>query len=137
MLFQICTAKDERLRYVKQLKVRAGAFRYDSDNVIVYEIEKADGFTHFEFKEYSTEREHLREQKETETLNRVENIIQLFQQGKSYREIAQEVGLSKSMVAKIIKQAASSTKDTAADGVDTVDKVDSGGQELFTPKNDE
>lgn len=131
------SAKDERLRYVKQLKVRAGAFRYDSDNVIVYEIEKADGFTHFEFKEYSTEREHLREQKETETLNRVENIIQLFQQGKSYREIAQEVGLSKSMVAKIIKQAASSTKDTAADGVDTVDKVDSGGQELFTPQNDE
>lgn len=131
------SAKDERLRYVKQLKVRAGAFRYDSDNVIVYEIEKTDGFTHFEFKEYSTEREHLREQKETETLNRVENIIQLFQQGKSYREIAQEVGLSKSMVAKIIKQAASSTKDTAADGVDTVDKVDSGGQELFTPQNDE
>ena len=67
----------------------------------------------------------------------MENIIQLFQQGKSYREIAQEVGLSKSMVAKIIKQAASSTKDTAADGVDTVDKVDSGGQELFTPQNDE
>lgn len=131
------SAKDERLRYVKQLKVRAGAFRYDSDNVIVYEIEKTDGFTHFEFKEYSTEREHLREQKETETLNRVENIIQLFQQGKSYREIAQEVGLSKSMVAKIIKQAASSTKDTAADGVDTVDKVDSGGQELFTHQNDE
>lgn len=131
------SAKDERLRYVKQLKVRAGAFRYDSDNVIVYEIEKTDGFTHFEFKEYSTEREHLREQKETETLNRVENIIQLFQQGKSYREIAQEVGLSKSMVAKIIKQAASSTKETAADGVDTVDKVDSGGQELFTHQNDE
>ena len=34
------SAKDDRLRYVKQLKVRAGAFRYDSDNVIVYEIEK-------------------------------------------------------------------------------------------------
>ena len=96
------SARDERLRYVKQLKVRAGAFRYDADNIIIYEIEKTGGFTHFEFKEYSTEREHLREQKETETLNRAENIIQLSRQGKSYREIAQEVGLSKSMVAKII-----------------------------------
>ena len=37
------------------------------------------------------------------------------------------------MVAKIIKQAASSTKDTAADGVDTVDKVDSGGQDAVIP----
>lgn len=96
------SARDERLRYVKQLKVRAGVFRYDADNIIIYEIEKTGGFTHFEFKEYSTEREHLREQKETETLNRAENIIQLSRQGKSYREIAQEVGLSKSMVAKII-----------------------------------
>ena len=37
-------------------------------------------------------------------MNRAENIIQLSRQGKSYREIAQEVGLSKSMVAKIITQ---------------------------------
>ena len=130
------SAKDERLRYVKQLKVRAGAFRYDSDNVIVYEIEKTDGFTHFEFKEYSTEREHLREQKETETLNRVENIIQLSRQGKSYREIAQEVGLSKSMVAKIIKQNEASTTEKTVDGVDTVDKVDSQAGNLFTPENE-
>lgn len=34
------SAKDKRLRYVKQVKVRAGAFKYDSSNVIVYEIEK-------------------------------------------------------------------------------------------------
>ena len=131
------SAKDDRLRYVKQLKVRAGAFRYDSDNVIVYEIEKTGGFTHFEFKEYSTEREHLREQKETETLNRVENIIQLFQQGKSYREIAQEVGLSKSMVAKIIKQAEASTAQTGVNAVDAVDTVDTGGQDLFDQKEEE
>lgn len=115
------SAKDERLRYVKQLKVRAGAFRYDADNVMVYEIEKTDGFTHFEFKEYSTEREHLREQRETETINRTENILQLSAQGKSYREIAQEVGLSKSMVAKIIKKNSASIPLKDVDTVDTVD----------------
>ena len=123
------SAKDERLRYVKQLKVRAGAFRYDADNVIVYEIEKTAGFTHFEFKEYSTEREHLREQKETEQMNRVENVINLSRQGKSYREIAQEVGLSKSMVAKILNKADASTKDKEVAGVDESGQVDTRGQE--------
>ena len=67
----------------------------------------------------------------------MENIIQLFQQGKSYREIAQEVGLSKSMVAKIIKQAEASTAQTGVNAVDTVDKVDTGGQDLFDQKEEE
>ena len=38
------SAKDNRLRYVKQVKVRAGAFKYDASNVIVYEVEKVQGF---------------------------------------------------------------------------------------------
>lgn len=37
------SAKDNRLRYVKQVKVRAGAFKYDASNVIVYEVEKVQG----------------------------------------------------------------------------------------------
>ena len=104
------SAKDEHLRYVKQLKVRAGEFRYDSSHVIVYEIEKTDAFTHFEFKEFSTEREHLREQKESDTIDRTQKILELHKQGKSYREIAQEIGLSKSMVGKILKNAAPDDK---------------------------
>ncbi len=51
------SAKDNRLRYVKQVKVRAGAFRYDASNVLVYEVEKTDGFLHFNFLEFATEEE--------------------------------------------------------------------------------
>ena len=96
------SAKDIRLRYVKQLKVRAGEFRYDSSNVIVYEIEKTDGFVHFEFKEFSTEKEHLKERTEKEITSTHRNVHELKSQGKSTREIAAYLGLSKSKVDRLI-----------------------------------
>ena len=96
------SAKDSRLRYVKQLKVRAGEFRYDSSNVIVYEIEKTDGFVHFEFKEFSTEKEHLTERTEKEITSTHRNVHELKSQGKSTREIAAYLGLSKSKVDRLI-----------------------------------
>ena len=97
------SAKDSRLRYVKQLKVRAGEFRYDSSNVIVYEIEKTDGFVHFEFKEFSTEKEHLKERTEHDDKKQLQNINDLKVQGKSVREIASLLGLSKSKVWRLIQ----------------------------------
>ena len=96
------SAKDSRLRYVKQLKVRAGEFRYDSSNVIVYEIEKTDGFVHFEFKDFSTEKEHLKERTEKEITSTHRNVHELKSQGKSTREIAAYLGLSKSKVDRLI-----------------------------------
>ena len=96
------SAKDSRLRYVKQLKVRAGEFRYDSSNVIVYEIDKTDGFVHFEFKEFSTEKEHLKERTEKEITSTHRNVHELKSQGKSTREIAAYLGLSKSKVDRLI-----------------------------------
>ena len=96
------SAKDSRLRYVKQLKVRAGEFRYDSSNVIVYEIEKTDGFVYFEFKEFSTEKEHLKERTEKEITSTHRNVHELKSQGKSTREIAAYLGLSKSKVDRLI-----------------------------------
>ena len=96
------SAKDSRLRYVKQLKVRAGEFRYDSSNVIVYEIEKTDGFVHFEFKEFSNEKEHLKERTEKEITSTHRNVHELKSQGKSTREIAAYLGLSKSKVDRLI-----------------------------------
>ena len=34
------SAKDNRLRYIKQVKVRAGAFKYDASNVLVYDRQR-------------------------------------------------------------------------------------------------
>ena len=97
------SAKDDRLRYVKQLKVRAGEFLYDANNIIVYELEKSSGFVHFEFKEYSTEKEHLRERTESDEEKQLKRIKELKTQGKSVRDIAALVGLSKSKVWRLLQ----------------------------------
>ena len=97
------SAKDDRLRYVKQLKVRAGEFLYDANNIIVYELEKSSAFVHFEFKEYSTEKEHLRERTESDEEKQLKRIKELKAQGKSVRDIAALVGLSKSKVWRLLQ----------------------------------
>jgi len=98
------SATDRNLRYVKQLKVRAGEFRYDADNIMVYEIIKTDGFLHFEFREFSTEREHLKSIDENYISDRERNVLELKAQGKSLREIATMTDLSKSSVDRILKK---------------------------------
>ena len=118
------SAKDSRLRYVKQLKVRAGEFRYDSDNVLVYEIEKTDGYVHFVFREFASEYSHLREPDEKDTNTQDQNVKELLDKGKSYREIAGILGISKSMVGKIAARIKSVSTAEGEDAKDAVDGVD-------------
>ena len=118
------SAKDARLRYVKQLKVRAGEFRYDSDNVLVYEIEKTDGYVHFVFKEFASEYSHLREPDEKDNNTQDQNVKELLDKGKSYREIAGILGISKSMVGKIAARIKSVSTAEGGDAKDAVDGVD-------------
>ena len=118
------SAKDSRLRYVKQLKVRAGEFRYDSDNVMVYEIVKTDGYVHFSFVEFASEYSHLREPDEKDTSTQEQNVKELLDKGKSYREIASVLGISKSLVGKIATRLKSVSTVKAEDVKDIVDAVD-------------
>ena len=97
------SAKDSNLRYIKQLKVRFGGYTYDSDNVIVCAIEKENAFLKFSTIGYAQEKEHLKEQSEKDITQEQENILRLHHQGKSIREIATELGISKSKVGRIIK----------------------------------
>ena len=97
------SAKDGNLRYIKQLKVRYGNYTYDGDNVIVYAIEKKGTFLKFANIEYATEREHLKEPSEKDVSQEIEDIKQLSGQGKSIRDIAKELNISKSKVGRILK----------------------------------
>ena len=99
------SAKDNRLRYVKQIKVRAGEYRYDSDNVIVYEIDPGDGFLHFELIGYACEKEHLKVKEDDENATEMQNILDLKNQGKTIRDIACIMGMSKSSVGRVLKKA--------------------------------
>jgi len=118
------SAKDTRLRYVKQLKVRAGEFRYDSDNVMVYEIVKTDGFVHFAFREFASEFDHLRDRTEEQTSTQEQNVKELLDKRKSYREIAGILGISKSLVGKIAARIKSVSTAPGRDGRDKMDTVD-------------
>ncbi len=98
------SAKDENLRYIKQVKVRTGGFSYDTENVIVCSIEQdSDGFLHFASQGYATEREHLRTPSERDVAALKERVFALYQEGRSYRDIAYTLGISKSYVCKILK----------------------------------
>lgn len=97
------SAKDSNLRYIKQLKVRYGNYTYDSDNVIVSAIEKVGAFLQFVNIGYATEKEHLKEPSDKDLSQETENIKQLAGQGKSIREIAKELNISKSKVGRILK----------------------------------
>ena len=97
------SARDERLRYVKQVKVRAGEYQYGGDNVIVYEIEHEGDYVKFSFKGFAKETDHLKEKTEDEKKSQVEQALELKAQGKTLREIAALLGISKSSVDRMLK----------------------------------
>lgn len=98
------SAKDNSVRYIKQLKVRYGNYTYDSDNVIVSSIEKIGAFLQFVNIGYAAEKEHLKEQTDKDISQLNASIKELSSQGKSVREIALELGISKSKVGRILKK---------------------------------
>lgn len=98
------SAKDNSVRYIKQLKVRYGNYTYDADNVIVSAIEKIGTFLQFVNIGYAVEREHLKEQSDKDISQLDASIKELSKQGKSVREIASELGISKSKVGRILKK---------------------------------
>ena len=96
------SAKDEGLKYIKQVKVRHGVFEYGSDHVITCEIVKDSCFAHFRQLGCCPEREHLKERSEKDIDTRDLNIKDLYEKGMSYREIADELSLSKSLIGKVV-----------------------------------
>lgn len=98
------SAKDPALRYIKQIKCRYGSFRYDRENVIVYNIEQIDAFTQFVFQGFATEREHLKEPSDKDREATINEVKRLSGEGKSQRQIAAELGLSVGCVNKYLKK---------------------------------
>lgn len=97
------SAKDENLRYIKQLKVRYGNFEYGGNNVIVCAIEKADDFLRFVTLGHATESAHLKEITEEERGRMKNEARTLHSQGISYREIGEKFGISKTTVERYCK----------------------------------
>lgn len=95
------TAKDENLRYIKQIKVRSSALEYGEDNVILTELCREDGFVGFNFREYTQESKLLSKPRKS----REETIAEakaLQAEGYSTREIAELLDISKSAAQRML-----------------------------------
>jgi RecA-family ATPase len=96
--------KDKNIRYLKQIKVRQNEFIFDTENVCVCNIDKPSNFLQFEFMDFSSEREHLKEITEKDKGQKVSEVMMLKQQGMSNTEIAQKFGVSEGAIRKWIKK---------------------------------
>ena len=99
------SARDSSLRYVKQLKVRDGAFEYGKEHVIVCELDKEDSFLGFRTIGFANETEHLQEPKKETVEAQMAEIKRLKEhEHMSVREIADALGMSKSSAQRYIKK---------------------------------
>lgn len=97
------SSSDKNLRYFKQIKSRNTEIIYDTENVIICQVEKPQNFLQFEFMTYGTEREHLKQQTDKDRENINDKVIELKQQGRSLREIGAELNISHMKVSRILK----------------------------------
>lgn len=99
------SAKDNNLRYLKQVKVRTGEYQYDAENVIVFDITKIGGFLKFEIQGYAREDEHLKNREGGDDYDEIIEVLKLQRDGKSVREIAEALDMSKSTVQRRLDKA--------------------------------
>lgn len=97
------STRDNKIRYIKEIKQRNEPIRYDAENVIVCEIIKPDNFLHFSFLEWGCESEHLRQMTDTDRDIIIAHVKELSSQGKSQREIAETLGIGLGSVNKYLK----------------------------------
>lgn len=95
---------DKNLRYIKQIKARNTAMIYDTENVIVCQIDKPYNFLAFEFIDFGAEREHLKQLTEKDHESKISEALELKKQGLSNVQIAKQFGVSEGAVRKWIKK---------------------------------
>lgn len=95
------SSTDKNLRYLKQIKQRNTEQIYDAENVCLCQIDKPQNFLLFEFLNFGKEREHLKQQTDKDKDIQTEKVIELRQQGKSFRDIGAEIGISHSTAQRI------------------------------------
>ena len=98
-------SSDELVKKGEKHSSRRSVNTKGSDNVISWEIVSDGGYVHFAMNGFAAERDHLRQPEDGEVKQEEINIVELHRAGKSVREIASELGLSKSKVGRILQKA--------------------------------
>ncbi len=95
---------DKSIRYIKQIKARNTEIIYDTENVLVCQLHKPSNFLEFEFLNYGSEREHLKQLSETDKAEMETNILELKRENPtmSFGQIANQLGTNKMKVKRVI-----------------------------------
>lgn len=99
------SSTDKGIRYLKQVKARNTEIIYDTENVCVCQVSKPDNFLKFDFLNYGSEREHLKNLDEADKQQRISDVLELKSQGVSNIEIGRRLGVSEGAIRKMIKKA--------------------------------
>ena len=119
------SAKDNNLRYLKQVKVRTGEYKYGADNVIIYDISKDNGCLKFELQGYAKEDDHLKNRDSGDDYDEIIGILKLQRDGKTVREIAEILDMSKSSVQRRLDTAKKNNITIPEEKTDSVPPVPS------------
>lgn len=98
------STKDKNLRYLKQVKVRNGAYTYTADNVALCRIDKPHNFLGYHFVDYGNERDHLRENEGITKEERDMQIRELRDEGYKQQDIADKLGIGLGTVNRALKK---------------------------------
>jgi RecA-family ATPase len=93
---------DKNIRYIKQVKARNTAMIYDTDNVVVCQLDKPFNYLAFEFIAFGAEQEHLKHYSKEDKENTIEQAKALSSEGYSQREIQNKLGIALGTVNKYI-----------------------------------
>lgn len=96
--------QNAQTRYLKQLKVRSSEVVYTGENVAVFRFGKVGNFLGFKFISSESERDHLKVKRSDEDTRAVtkQQAQLLSLQGRTQREIAEQLGISLGVVNKYV-----------------------------------
>ncbi len=97
------SSQGENIRYIKQIKVRQNAKKYNSSNVATAEIIKENGFLSFQITGFKSEQSHLKKKNKTETEH--EQIHEAYKSGEyTQQELAEKFGKTRETINRICKK---------------------------------
>ena len=102
---------DKNLRYLKQIKQRNTEQIYDAENVCVCQINKPNNFLQFEFLNFGTEWQHLKQISQEDKDQRETEALELKNSGISNYAIARKFGVTEGAVRKWLKKSDNQSKD--------------------------
>jgi len=95
---------DNNQRYIKQIKQRSTQQVYGEDNIVLCRMEKPSNFLQFRFDGNSTEHLQLRNAAALEREKLAEQISQLAAEGRTQRQISEQLGISLGKVNKLLNR---------------------------------